>query len=76
MKTSNRAVRRHHMKRLKTKRGRYNNTAASWDGDATVANIGKVYHTPCRCSCWMCGHQRFYHGLNMQEIRARAKHQE
>jgi len=75
MQTRDRALRRHNMKRLKAKRGRYNNAAYSWPEGATLVNIGKAYHTPCNCSCWMCGHQRFHCGMNMQEVRARAKYQ-
>lgn len=76
MQTRNRAFRRHHMKRLKTKRGRYNNAAYSWPEGATVRNVGKAYQTPCNCSCWMCGNQRLHCGMNMQEVRARARYQD
>ncbi|ORJ18875.1 hypothetical protein BS639_22995 [Rouxiella silvae] len=76
MQARNRAVRRHHMKRLKAKRCRYNNAGYSWPEGATTLNVGKAYHTPCNCSCWMCGHQRYHLGMNIQEAKARAKHQD
>ena len=61
----NRSERRHHARRLKAKRCRYNNS-----GDGSPAAVGMVARTPCLCSCWMCGHQREHHGPNMQERRA------
>lgn len=51
------AYRRHHMKRLKQKRAKY------WHG--TLDNPrrrGKVYRTPCVCSCPMCGNPRRHFG--------------
>ena len=30
---------------------------------------GMLRKTRCTCSCWMCGHQRKYFGLTMQERR-------
>nr|DAM71974.1 MAG TPA: hypothetical protein [Caudoviricetes sp.] len=32
--------------------------------------VGKIYCTPCACSCYLCGNQRIYHGVNIQEQRA------
>lgn len=66
MKSQKRALRRHHAARLKTKRSHYYNAGAG----GPVA-FGKVYHTPCLCSCWMCGNQRKHHGAGMQERRSR-----
>ncbi|ARJ42389.1 hypothetical protein B1H58_10400 [Pantoea alhagi] len=61
--------------RLKAKRRRYHN-AANWPEGATNPNAGKAYHTPCNCSCWMGGNQHCHYGMNMQEIRARARYQD
>ncbi|TBL42476.1 hypothetical protein EYY99_20495 [Hafnia alvei] len=63
--TRHRAWRRHHATRLKSKRKKYH--------IAVVKNsitIGKIFRTPCACSCYFCGKQRFYHGKSIQEIRA------
>ncbi|TLV16728.1 hypothetical protein FE839_12960 [Klebsiella indica] len=68
MKSQKRALRRHHAARLKSKRRHYRN---AYSGGPVA--FGKVYHTPCPCSCWMCGHQRRYHGMGRQEIKARAR---
>lgn len=60
-----RAWRRHHLFRLKSQRNRYRSTIAK-----TPKIVGKVYRTPCACSCFMCGNQRKHHGINIQEHRA------
>ncbi|EGO8359341.1 hypothetical protein EYW98_07490 [Escherichia coli] len=65
----NRAERRHHRARLKKIRCRYHTA-----GDGSVRAVGVCLCTPCGCSCWMCGHQRYHHGPRMQEIRAKAKY--
>ena len=72
MKERNRAIRRHHSERLKTKRSRFSAAGNCFLGDITTVSKGMTYHTPCRCSCWMCGNQRKFHGMNAQEKRARA----
>ncbi|PHM22585.1 hypothetical protein BDE27_1685 [Xenorhabdus ehlersii] len=64
------AVKRHHMYRLKVKRGRYNN--AGGQPDKTSAEI--CYRTPCLCSCWMCANHRDVFGMSIKEIRDRAKY--
>lgn len=61
-----RAERRHHRVRIKKTRKNYFNT-----GIQSPRNIGIVYQTPCTCSCWMCGHRRYYDGYGMQELKAR-----
>lgn len=63
-----RAERRHHEWRLKAIRKHYHNVQS-----ATAVYRGKVYLTPCQCSCWMCGHQRKFHGMNIQERKARLR---
>ncbi|EAM1616367.1 hypothetical protein EU642_22290 [Salmonella enterica] len=60
-----RALRRHHMARLKRKRSTYHNRGAG-----TPTGVGMVYRTPCCCSCYMCGHRRRYEGMSMQELKA------
>ncbi|EAO9319274.1 hypothetical protein OK94_01280 [Salmonella enterica] len=64
-----RAQRRHHERRLKAIRRHYNNARS-----CSSTHVGMVYHTPCSCSCWMCGHQRKNHGMNRQEVRARLRY--
>lgn len=64
-----RAERRHHMWRMKA------NRRTDWNiGNGGPRALGQHYRTPCNCSCWMCGHQRQGHGMNMQELRARARY--
>jgi len=70
-----RAIRRHHRERLKKVRRRYWN--AGFHGaygthpvhypDADV--LAKVVRTAKRCSCYMCGNQRWYWGKPMHDIR-------
>ena len=64
-----RALRRHHLGRLRKNRSLY------W-GAKTVGNsrlTGQYTKTPCICSCWMCENQRKYHGLLFQELKALEK---
>ena len=63
----NRAWRRHHISRLKSKRKTYRIVLAK-----TEKVVGKIYCTPCACSCscYFCGNQRIHHGVNIQEQRA------
>lgn len=63
-----RAIRRHHEKRLKAREKR---KWSRWLGKPpTDKRVGMAYHTPCICSCHMCGNARHYHGATRQEIRA------
>lgn len=64
-----RALRRHHVRRLKLKRAHYVMASA---GDPKA--LGMVSRTACMCSCWICGHRRYYHGPSMQERRARLRY--
>lgn len=64
-----RAIRRHHIERLKKKRKNY------WWGDLhgglNEKQLGMVVSTPRHCSCWMCGNPRKYFGhKTRQEIMA------
>lgn len=81
MEKFNRAVRRHHAKRLKAKRRNY----WGWNrkevdhmhglilSDRMPPNIlGKALHTPQMCSCLGCGNQRHNTGgwtPTIQEVR-------
>ncbi|AIX67314.1 hypothetical protein NS29R_21355 [Enterobacter hormaechei subsp. xiangfangensis] len=62
----NRSWRRHQTVRLKARRIKY-----LLSTHQTHNALGKVYCTPCRCSCYLCGHKRTHHGQNQQERRAR-----
>ena len=66
MKNKQRALRRHHLDRVKKKRKHY------WHGNAGAdpRSAGLCLGTPCLCSCWMCGNQRKYHGLTIQERKS------
>ena len=54
MKNMKRALRMHHVARLKKARRYY------WGQDIRrdVKALGKVVDTPTPCSCWMCGNPR------------------
>jgi hypothetical protein len=59
-KDGTRAVRRHHLDRLRTKRktyGGYTTTCALKDQMSPRA-LGMLCATPKVCSCWMCGNPR------------------
>lgn len=67
MKNMKRALRRHHVARLKAAR-RFH-----WGQDIRhdAKSIGKVVDTPCPCSCWICGNpRRHLKELTRQECRA------
>lgn len=66
-KNTKRAIRRHHLARLKAKRKIYWNGYASTD----KINMGICVITPCRCSCWGCGNQRKYQGISLKERAAK-----
>lgn len=68
MKDMKRALRRHHVARLKAaRRFRF-----GLDLRHNAKALGKVVHTPCPCSCWMCGNPRkHFMQVTLQEFRAR-----
>lgn len=67
MKSTRRAVRRHHRDRLlKNRRKKIN-----WVTDETYTGI--VINTPCPCSCGMCGNPRKLHSITDQEALAELK---
>lgn len=55
---SKRAIRRHHVNRLKTKRKFHFGMDFSNDPVA----VSRLVRTPTPCSCWMCGNERKYFG--------------
>lgn len=65
MKDMKRALRRHHVARLKKTRRWYHGRDLWADGRL----IGMAVHTPQLCSCWGCGNQRRYFGPTIQELR-------
>lgn len=65
LKDLKRALRRHHVVRLKKARRWYHGTD-QWQNPKW---IGKAVHTPQLCSCWMCGNQRKIDGPTVQETR-------
>lgn len=72
-----RALRRHHNARLKAVRSRHYHVipfATSSLNKCSTSDqrrLGKALHTPCLCSCWMCGNPRHYgQGPTLAERRA------
>lgn len=61
-----RAERRHHLERLRYKRGRH----AGRDLRHSRRELGKALASPCPCSCYLCGNTRHHHGPTLQEARA------
>lgn len=70
MKISKRAIRRHHNVRLKKYRTIY------WGGSTkqSMQFLGICLGTPCICSCYMCGNQRYHWGASFQEQRQKLKY--
>lgn len=65
MKNFKRSIRRHHIKRLKNKRKKYH---GGWASESSRAK-GMVLHSPCLCSCYMCGNPRkFQRERSLKEI--------
>ena len=62
---SRRALRRHHLARLKRVRAKYRHAYAN----VSPRVLGIVVTTPCICSCYMCGNVRKFHGRSIQEKR-------
>ncbi len=67
-----RAIRRHHVARLKKARKQYwgynHRHANGRCEDMPAKQLGMVVSTPAVCSCWMCGNGRKIHGPNFQEL--------
>lgn len=60
-----RALRRHHLARLKRVRAKYRWGVAN----TTPRILGMVVNTPCPCSCYLCGNARKFQGRSIQERR-------
>ncbi len=70
-----RASRRRQLIRMKAKVKRVNKRWL-WKGlsEAEVNNYAaQLANNRKACSCWVCGNQRKWHGLTIQEIRQNAK---
>jgi len=66
-KTKSRAIRRHHVARLKQSRRFYHGQ----DMSQLPRQLGKVVATAAVCSCWMCGNPRRFDGeVSIQEQRS------
>jgi hypothetical protein len=65
-KPMTRALRRHHVARLKRDRRFY----GGFDRAELPVFLGRVVQTATVCSCWMCGNERKYSGeRTVQERR-------
>lgn len=70
MKSRKRAIRRHHNKRLKSKRCLYH--CFGDDKPLEGAALGLALNNPARCSCPVCGNPRRHFGeLTIQEKKRR-----
>ena len=69
---SSRALRRHHIWRLKQKRIKYGGSFILQDEQHEQAkHLGRLVHTATLCSCWMCGNPRRHLGeATLQEKRS------
>jgi len=65
MKSSTRALRRHHIARLRDLRRRHFGGKLASD----ARRLGMAVTTAKPCSCWACGNQRRYFGPTQQEAR-------
>lgn len=63
MKNISRAIRRHHIARLKQARRFYFGRDNWSDSHA----LGRLMYTTTPCSCWMCGNPRRYVGGTLSE---------
>lgn len=60
----------HHARRLKEKRKHYSKNK----GILSDRAVGTLFHSPARCSCFMCGNPRKYFGeRTVQERRQMQK---
>lgn len=58
-----RGLRRHHLERLRKSRQHH------WGRNLSGRELGKAIHTPCLCSCFLCGNTRRWNGKTIQERR-------
>lgn len=64
MKNMSRAIRRHHVARLKQARRFY----LGRDNRSDPHALGRLLRTTTPCSCWMCGNPRRYIGRALSEV--------
>ena len=70
-KSSNRALRRHHLRRLRNRRKHYRWVRIHENGLLTGRELGIVTRTPKICSCTICGNPRRHFGdVTLQERKA------
>jgi hypothetical protein len=69
MRSTKRALRRNH-RQNKIKRVLQTYAASFLTGEEKQQWALRNYNNPKKCSCFMCGHQRKWNGLTMQERRA------
>ena len=72
LKNTKRALRRHHMARLKNVRKHYTHLGGT-EG-LNDRQVGMVYATPAACSCMMCGNERKW--WNKKTIQEQSAEQE
>ena len=68
MKNTQRALRRHHRWRMIARTMRLCALRGVSGEDCLQYALG-LYQNKQKCSCWMCGHRRKWHGLTVQERR-------
>lgn len=69
-KNTKRALRRHHLERLKAVRSRHMLVQGSMGIPPSAKRIGVHAHTAANCSCAMCGNPRKHFGeRTRQELR-------
>lgn len=68
MRTVTRALRRHHERRIKARRGRLY-WGATTGRELTPRHAGMAARTPKPCACMQCANPRWYAGPTLQERR-------
>ena len=70
MKSTKRALRRHHRQRMIARA--YRSYVLCWENDEDIQRerVLRWYNNLAKCSCWMCGNPRRYKGRpTLQEER-------
>lgn len=70
VKSSKRALRRHHANRKHNGAVRKYTDWQMAGGPRMGDWLRRNFDNLTFCSCWMCGHQRKWHGVTMQEKRS------
>lgn len=68
MEKHNRAVRRHHVDRLKKNRKNYWGYGYGRTGNLSERQLGIIVTTPEVCACWMCNRPRKAFGRPLKEV--------